>query len=270
MTGGLPTATGIIGPHLPVLVLVHDAGDPPLRVGRWLTERGAVLDIRRLYDGDPLPADADGLRAIVSMGGAMGAWDDDVAPWLPATRALLADAVARSVPTLGICLGAQLLAAATGGTVTRGAEGPEIGAYLTARRDAAEQDPVFAGIPLTPDVMQYHYDVVHTLPPGATLLLSSTGYPHQAFRVGRAAWGTQFHFETCAADLRAWAEAEGRPTDTGRMGSMLDDADETMAVVWRQVISAFVDVALAAHPSTAPGPAEPLLGQRLPLLGGSA
>ena len=101
-------------------------------------------------------------------------------------------------PTLGVCLGGQLLAAATGGTVRKGADGPEIGAYLTAKRDAAMSDPLFADLPMTPDVMQYHHDVVITLPPGAVLLLSSMGYPNQAWRQGPAAWGLQFHLETVA------------------------------------------------------------------------
>ena len=78
----------------------------------------------------------------------------------------------------------------------KGADGPEIGAYLTAKRDAAMSDPLFADLPMTPDVMQYHNDVVATLPQGAVLLLSSMGYPNQAWRQGPAAWGLQFHFET--------------------------------------------------------------------------
>ncbi len=94
--------------------------------------------------GDHLPENLDGYQALISLGGEMGALDDDVAPWLPATRALLAAAVRDRTPTLGICLGSQLLAAATGGTRRVGQDGPEIGAYLTAKRDAADDDPLFA------------------------------------------------------------------------------------------------------------------------------
>jgi len=222
-----------------ILVLEHDASDPLLLMGEWLAAAGATVDVRRAHAGDPIPENTDGYDAVICLGGEMGAYDDDVAPWLPATRRLLALAMAARTPTLGICLGGQLLAAAGGGTVVTGDRGPERGAYLTARRDAAGSDPLFGGMPMTPDVMQYHNDVVSILPPGATLLLSSPGYPNQAWRQGEAAWGIQFHIETSAADLRGWAAAEQLPS-TGRFGPMLDDAAETMAEVWRDFTERFV------------------------------
>ncbi|WP_111765274.1 type 1 glutamine amidotransferase [Nakamurella deserti] len=225
-----------------ILVIEHDPSDPLLRLGEWLTDAGATVEVRRPYAGDTVPEDTAAFDAVISLGGEMGAHDDSAAPWLPATRRLLARSVAARTPTLGICLGAQLLAAAGGGIVTRGENGPERGAYLTARRDAAEHDPLFRDLPLTPDVMHYHDDVVSVLPPGATLLLSSPGYPHQAWRQGDAAWAVQFHIETGADDLRAWAASDDLPM-TGRFGPMLDEAAETMALVWRDVAVRFVALA---------------------------
>jgi GMP synthase-like glutamine amidotransferase len=219
-----------------ILVLQHDASDPLLRLGGWLADAGADVHVLRLHAGDALPADLTGYDGLISLGGDMGAYDDDIAPWLPETRALLGRVVAQRMPTLAICLGSQLLAAATGGTVTTGAQGPEIGAYLTAKRDAAENDPLFDPLPMTPDVMQYHYDIVSTLPPGAVLLLSSTGYPNQAWRIGSAAWGLQFHIEPSAADLRAWGRSEGREP-VGRLGPVLDQAEEAMDEVWRDFVA---------------------------------
>jgi GMP synthase-like glutamine amidotransferase len=237
-----------------ILVIEHDPSDPLLRLGEWLADAGATVEVRRPYAGDTVPEDTGGFDAVISLGGEMGAHDDDAAPWLPATRRLLARSVAARTPTLGICLGAQLLAAAGGGIVTRGENGPERGAYLTARRDAAEHDPLFADLPLTPDVMHYHDDVVSVLPPGATLLLSSPGYPHQAWRQGDAAWAVQFHIETGADDLRAWAAHDDLPM-TGRFGPMLDEAAETMGLVWRDVAIRFVALAEAyvARRDAAPG-----------------
>lgn len=253
------TAAGVnsaVGPL--VLVLEHDASDPLLRLGEWLGETRARLDVRRLYAGDTPPSGTAGFDAIISLGGEMGAHDDDVAPWLPTTRALLGAAAADGTPTLGICLGAQLLAAATGGAVVRGPDGPEIGAYLTAKRDAAEDDPLFARVPLTPDVMQYHHDVIAGLPPGAVLLLAGTTYPNQAFRVGTAAWGLQFHIETSAADLRSWHG--GEPVDpAGRLGAMLDEAQQAMGEVWRDFAHRFVDLAGSQRGATRPLRRIPLL-----------
>lgn len=237
-----------------ILVIEHDPSDPLLRLGEWLADAGATVEVRRPHAGDTVPEDTGGFDAVISLGGEMGAHDDDAAPWLPATRRLLARSVAARTPTLGICLGAQLLAAAGGGIVTRGENGPERGAYLTARRDAAEHDPLLADLPLTPDVMHYHDDVVSVLPPGATLLLSSPGYPHQAWRQGDAAWAVQFHIETSADDLRAWAAQDDLPM-TGRFGPMLDEAAETMGLVWRDVTIRFVALAeaYAARRDAAPG-----------------
>ena len=64
--------------------------DPVLRLGEWLTEAGRrAASMLRLHAGDPIPEELDGYQALISLGGEMGAVDDDVAPWLPATKALL-------------------------------------------------------------------------------------------------------------------------------------------------------------------------------------
>jgi len=230
-----------------ILVIEHDPSDPVLRLGGWLIEAGAELTIIRPYLGEPLPVELTGFDALISMGGEMGARDDDIAPWLPAARALLSTGVRTATPTLGICLGGQLLASATGGTVRKGPDGPELGAHLAAKRDAAMSDPLFADIPMTPDVMQYHYDVVSTLPQGAVLLLSSTGYPNQAWRQGPAAWGIQFHIEPSAENVRDWARKEDRPL-TGRFGPILDAAEETIGEVWREFAHRFVAFARDFNP----------------------
>src|SRR6195952_1528183 len=180
----------------PILVVQHEADDPPSRLGDWLTAARAPLDVRRAHDGDEIPENLDAHGGLVVLGGAPGAYDDGVAPWLPQVRALLGAAVRAEVPTLGVCLGAQLLAVATGGRGERGAEGPERGAGLIAKRAATATDPLFGPMPITPDVIQWHYDVITALPPGAVLLASSPTYENQAFRVGRLAWGVQGHIET--------------------------------------------------------------------------
>jgi len=228
-----------------ILVLEHDPSDPVQRLGDWLVEAGAELVICRLHAGDPIPAEFDGL---VCMGGRMNAWDDDATGWLADTKRLLRRAVAAGTPTLGVCLGAQLLAVAEGGTVQKGANGPEIGAYLAAKRDAAAADPLFGPVPMTPDVMQCHEDEVTVLPAGSTLLLSGTGYPHQAWRQGRAAWAVQFHPETTAATVREWAREHGIAQGP-RLGPMLDEAADAAAQVWRDVAHRFV--AVIAQPPAA-------------------
>ncbi|HEV2087421.1 MAG TPA: type 1 glutamine amidotransferase, partial [Cryptosporangiaceae bacterium] len=191
-----------------LLVVENDPADGVCRLGDWLDEAGAELEIVRPYAGDPLPSAPQGHAGLVVLGGDQAAYDDadgaPSAPWFPALKSLLRGAVAGAMPTLGVCLGGQLLAEATGGRVERGTH-PEVGASLVARRDAAVGDPLFAGVPFTPDVYQWHRDEIVQLPPGAVLLAASVQVPHQAFRLGDRAWGLQFHVECDLAMLASWA-----------------------------------------------------------------
>jgi GMP synthase (glutamine-hydrolysing) len=240
-----------VGPRL--LVLQVDQSDPVGRLGDWLVAAGVELDVRALDRGETLPDDLAGHDGVVVLGGSMGALDDHIAPYLPAVRALLRAAVAEEVPTLGICLGHQLLAAANGGTIARNPLGPEIGAQLVAKRSAAAADPLFAPLPITPDVIQWHYDEVTTLPPGAIQLASSPGCEQQAFRLGRLAWGVQFHIETTPETVREWAATD--PLDDYDLEALVERAvaaHEDVAEVWQPFAAAFADV--MRDPAAVPSP----------------
>jgi GMP synthase-like glutamine amidotransferase len=173
-------------------------------------EAAAELDERRPDLADPLPETLDDHDGLVVLGGAVAAWEDERAPWLPATRALMVRAVDERVPLLGICLGAQLLAHATGGRVERGAAGIEAGvSTITPTADAAG-DPLMAALPAQGyQGPQGHSDAVTALPPGAVLLATGEQYRHQAFRVGATAWGVQYHPEVTEADFTAWMDGDG-------------------------------------------------------------
>jgi GMP synthase-like glutamine amidotransferase len=125
---------------------------------------------------------------------------------LPAARALLRSAVERETPTLALCLGAQLLAAATGGKVVRGADGPELGRCTVSIAPTVADDPLFEGLSGDVDVVQWHWDAITSLPPGATALASSPKYDNQAFRLGARAWGLLFHPEVTLPLVAQWAQ----------------------------------------------------------------
>jgi GMP synthase-like glutamine amidotransferase len=231
-----------------VLVIEHSPADTAGRLGDWLADAGLLLDVRQPYAGDALPTLA-GYAALLVMGGSVGAHDDEAAPWLPETRDLLRDAVRDGVPVLGICLGAQLLAAALGGQVRIAPDGPEIGPGLVAKRDVAAEDRIFRRVPFSPDVLHWHYDVVAELPPGATGLASSTRYPHQAFRVGELAWGLQFHVETTPETVRQWVVEDALrlaelgydlPAAAARWD--LDALHEDLAAAWEPFAGRFAEV----------------------------
>jgi GMP synthase (glutamine-hydrolysing) len=185
------------------IVVIENAGFSTLdRFTEWLGEDR--VNVVRPHAGDPVPAAApDGL---IVLGGPISATDDDAAPWLPATRDLLARAVDDGTPALGICLGAQLLAVACGGEMENwAAAGWEVGVVDVRWRPESASDPLTRGLPDPYPAPSLHRDAVARLPDGATWLASSAMYPHQAFRMGHAAWGLQFHPEISLAayELRA-------------------------------------------------------------------
>jgi GMP synthase-like glutamine amidotransferase len=229
-----------------ILVIQPDPSDPLGPLGDWLTGAGAELDVRRAWVAGDLPADVHGIDALVVLGGGMGALDDENHPWLATVRQLLRDATANEVPTLGICLGGQLLAAAHGGRVEPSPQGPEFGAQLIAKRAAASTDPLFGPLPITPDVIQWHVDAITALPAGARQLASSPSCEQQAFRLGRLAWGLQFHIETTPAVVRQWADEDAdvlADYDVERILARSDAVHDDIAEVWRPFAEAFVAVA---------------------------
>ena len=187
------------------LVITHGPSEHVGTFGEWLPAAGLELDVVEPWDGAALPTSLAEHDALLVMGGPQQAYDEQSAAWLSATKDLLRQAVAQGVPTLGSCLGGQLLAEATGGRVHRNPEGPEIGARLVAMRDVAKADPLVYDLPMSPVVVQWHWDAVAELPPGAVLLASSPRCPVQAFRLGDRAWGLQFHLETPPDMVRCWA-----------------------------------------------------------------
>lgn len=186
-----------------VLVVCHQDGDGAGNWAPWLAEAGVRLDVVRAWAGEPLPARLahDGLLVL---GGAHLPDDDARAPWLPATRALVRQALDGGVPMFGICLGGQLLAHVAGGEV-RGEHGtPEFGSVRLTLRPEAADDPLFHGLPAHPPAIENHVDAITALPPGAHWLLSSADCPYQGFRLGTRAWGVQFHPEARVARIPQW------------------------------------------------------------------
>ncbi|MDP9102059.1 MAG: type 1 glutamine amidotransferase [Actinomycetota bacterium] len=230
------------------LVVTHTGSEGPGTLATWLPSAGLELEVIEPWRGEELPRTLSH-AALVVMGGPQQAYDDGSATWLAQTKELIRSAVGAGRPVLGICLGAQLLAEATGGRVEPGGHGPELGARLVAKRDAAEQDPVFGTVPFTPPVIQWHWDTVVELPPGALLLASSTRYAHQAFRVGTNAYGLQFHVETPPEMVRGWVQADeagvraaGLEPDGVLSGALavLPEIEE----VWRPAVSRWAALAL--------------------------
>jgi len=149
----------------------------------------SVIDVAR---GEALPP-LDQVAAVAITGS--GAMVTERAPWMEQCAAWLREAVEAGVPLLGICFGHQLLAHALGGEVGDNPRGVEVGTATIRLSESAQADPLFAGLPAQFAAQVSHRQSVLRLPPGARLLAASDKEPHQAFALGRCAWGLQFHPE---------------------------------------------------------------------------
>ncbi|MFD4999149.1 type 1 glutamine amidotransferase [Streptomyces buecherae] len=195
-------------PARTVLILQHVEVEKPGLILDALRGSDLDVDVRNLVEtpgaaADDLPPVAE-LAGLVVMGGPMNA--DDLAghPALKLERDLLADALRVGVPTLGVCLGAQLLARAQGIPVRTGAElGRESEIGWAPLRDVDRADPVVGPLAEAPAVLHWHGDRI--VPAPETRVLASTdSTPCQAFRAGPAAWGLQFHLEVTPELLDDW------------------------------------------------------------------
>ena len=213
------------------------------QVGEALAEVGAELDLCNAHLGDVLPSDASEHDAIVMLGGGQNALDDAHSPYFPELLALTRDFVDRDKAVLGICLGCQLLARAFGGHNRIGGA-TEFGWHGVSLTEDALDDPVFAELPDRFSIFQWHDDTF-TMPDGAVRLAGSAVTGNQAFRIGRAAYGTQFHFEADRKLVREWNVAfadviarnqpdwpERHDAEAGRHGPEADAVGQALARAW--------------------------------------
>ena len=194
-----------------ILVVQHEADGPPGHVGRWLLEAGCQLDVRRPYAGEQLPDDLESHDGLLVLGGAMGAHDDDQHGWLTPVKELIREAADAEPPTLGLCLGHQLVATAPGGASIRNPRGQQIGLLDVGFAPAAADDPLLGAVSAVPRRgVQWNYDVVDPLPAGATVLAETADGEVQAARFGPAMWGVQLHPEVDQSIVGAWVTDDER------------------------------------------------------------
>lgn len=225
----------------------HDAGSG--LIGRRLVELGIELVTVGPDTGHQIPRKPDGFDGVIVLGGSMGPTSDEEAPWLEPTRALLDAAVTREIPTLGICLGAQLLSTATGGRVGTMPGGPEVGVHRITLTAAAAEDPLFRGLdadaPELP-VVQWHWLETAQLPEGATLLAMSTACRNQVYRLGMNAWGLQFHPEALGDTAQDWRDVEDLTVeglDPDTVVAEVRAAEPKLRELWGRLAERFADIA---------------------------
>jgi len=202
-----------------LLIIEHDPTETSARLGEVLRDHGHRLDICKPYAGDVVPASPDAYTGVVVMGGPMNVDQQAQHPWLADEIALIKAAHENKVAVLGICLGAQLLAKALGGDVSRNPV-REIGWCDVHVTEAGRRDPVLSAFAPTQEVFQWHEDGM-TVPPDVEVLASSPASPVQAFRHAEHVYGFQFHLEVNRPLIERWltvpAHAKTLEEEKGRV-----------------------------------------------------
>jgi GMP synthase-like glutamine amidotransferase len=189
----------------PIAIFRHSTADGPAYLATFLQQLGLAFREIRIDLGEPVPERADQFAGIALMGGPMSV--NDPLPWIPASLALIRDAIARDIPLIGHCLGGQLMSKALGGEVTRNPNGKEIGWHRIEVTDSGlgqqwlGTDEGWVGF--------HWHGEIFTLPPGAQWLARSEACTNQAYAFGPHI-GMQFHIEMDETTISHWCE-EGEP-----------------------------------------------------------
>jgi GMP synthase (glutamine-hydrolysing) len=216
---------------LRVLFIEFEPDAHPGRLGAGIESFGAAIEIVRVYRKEPLPS-LDRFDGLIPLGGSMNAEDDSNHVYLSDVVSLLQEAARHRVPTLGVCLGGQLLARALGARIRR-KPAIEIGYFPVELTPAGRTDPLFRGFGQELLTLQWHEDSFDA-PNGATLLADSKRDGLQAFRHG-SCYGLQFHPEVTPAIVAAWASESDRlasaaePTSRERLMRDARDLDGRFA-----------------------------------------
>jgi len=191
-----------------VLVFQHDPFEDLGCFAEVLEKQGADYHVLRLFHGEMPAEDWQHIGALIILGGPMSVSDEDNYPFLRWEKRIIRAAIDEAVPMLGVCLGAQLIAATLGTPVFHGPV-KEIGWSPITITPHGQVDSLLGYLPESATVFQWHGDGFD-LPNGAIHLASSVNYKTQAFRVGKSIYGLQFHLEVTPNMIERWIDERSK------------------------------------------------------------
>ena len=215
-----------------ILVIQHNLDDHLNELAAPLIEAGLEIETWDVENTEAPTLDISAYDGIVSLGAIAGVLEESKHAWMPVERKMFEEALELDIPLLGICFGSQLLASAGGAEVYKVAT-PEVGwtkvDMVSPAAGTGSADPVMAALGDTPDVFHFHYDSF-TIPENFELFGVSGAIP-QAFKVGKRAWGMQFHIEVGLAAMHSWFATYGRAFE--KEGVSIDEQKAASAANWK-------------------------------------
>ena len=232
-----------------ILVIQHNDDDNLNDLAAPFLEAGLEI-VQWHAEKTAAPVDSlEGFAGLVSLGAFAGVEEEATTPWMPVERKLIESALAVEMPVLGLCFGSQLLASVAGAEVGKSGR-PEVGWYSVEMTEEAATDPLMSVLGPQPEVIQYHYDTFNwpasagngpdsadpvnpDVEPAArevTILGTANGM-NQAFRVGKNAWGTQFHIELNLPTTLGWIATYPRAFE--KAGNLPAEQVELTRQNWR-------------------------------------
>jgi GMP synthase (glutamine-hydrolysing) len=191
-----------------VLVFQHDPFEDLGFFAEVLEKQSADYRVVRLFHGEIPEEEWENVSALIILGGPMGVDQEIDFPFLRWEKRIIQAAIDEAVPILGVCLGAQLIAATLGTPMFHGPV-KEIGWSPISITPHGQVDSLLGYLPENATVFQWHSDGFD-LPAGAIRLASSPHYSTQAFRVGKTIYGLQFHLEVTPRMIERWIDERSK------------------------------------------------------------
>ncbi|ODS32500.1 MAG: glutamine amidotransferase [Candidatus Scalindua rubra] len=188
-----------------VIIVKHIDIEGPGTIADFLDDNDVPCEVIDIFNGESLPNSLSGTSAVIILGGPMNVYEEDKYSFLKQEDEFLKEVIEEDLPTLGFCLGAQLIAKAKG-TIIKKAPEKEIGWFKVSLNENGSNDPIFQGFPGEFDVFQWHGDTFD-IPDGAVKLAESKLCTNQAFRIGNNVYGLQFHIEVTDEMIYQWMDS---------------------------------------------------------------
>ena len=207
-----------------ILIIKHIDIEGPGTLGDFLKCQGEPFQTIELGALEALPVSLSIFKAVIVLGGPMNVDEEDRFKFLKPENEFIKKVLKAEIPYLGICLGAQLLAKAAGAKIIKSPV-KEIGWYQIELTTEGKKDPLFNGFRESDPIYHWHGDMFQ-IPSKGKLLAQARGCPHQALRVGRNAYGLQFHVEVTDKSIKEWCEkycANDLPGRPQLAQSMMDE-----------------------------------------------